>query len=347
MTSQTIALTLSPKYAAHWGLWEAVRELLQNAYDQADGDPDCEVEFDYKDGEVRVATSTGRLPLTSLLLGETTKKGGTQTRGKFGEGYKLALLVLHRLGHEPVVRMVGETWIPFVEFDATFGSDLFKIRIEADDESKLDQPGVTFVIKSITPEQWVDLRTNVCETYGILHEESEKGRIYVGKLFVTKMAELTRGYSFRVGEVELDRDRGMVRSFDVKYATSRMWERENRVEVVDMVDKGVADVEYLTHHTRSNSPVVQLALKKFMGEAGEDTVPVSSQDEIERAQAAGIKWKLVPTALLTILKQAKTWFIPSSELPAVRLEKFIKKYRYHLPQEAIQELSDIAQALTR
>lgn len=342
-----IALTLSPKYAAHWGLWEAVRELLQNAYDQADADPDCKVIFDFEDGFVRITTTTGRLTAKSLLLGETTKEGGTTTRGKFGEGYKLALLVLHRLGHEPVVRMDGEDWIPFVEFDATFGSDIFKIRIEADDERKLDQPGVTFVIKGITPEQWADLRANVCETYGILHEAKEKGRIYAGKLFVTTLSELTRGYSFKVGEVELDRDRGMVRSFDVKYATSRMWEREGLAEVVDMVDKGVADVEYITHHVRPSSPVIRLTLDKFTADAGENTIPVSSQDEIERAQAAGIKWKLVPTAILTILKQAKTWFIPSSESPEVRLEKFIKKYRYSLPDEAIQELSDIAQALTR
>lgn len=344
---KTIALTLSPKYASHWGLWEAVRELLQNAYDQADGDLGCEVTFDYNDGFVRVATSTGRLTAKSLLLGETTKQGGSKSRGKFGEGYKLALLVLHRLGHKPAVRMDGEDWIPFVEFDETFGSDLFKIRIEKDDERKHDLPGVTFVFGGITPEQWVELRSNVCETYGILHEAKEKGRIYVGKLFVTMMKELTRGYSFQVGEIELDRDRGMVRSFDIKYATSRMWEKQGLAEVVDTVDKGVADVEYLTSHIRPSSPVVRLTIDKFVSEVGEDTVPVSSQDEIERAQAAGIKWKLVPTAILTILKQAKTWFIPSSETPEVRLHRFIKQYSHVLPEDAVQELSDIAQALTR
>lgn len=90
---KTIELSLSPKYVSGWGVEEAVREILQNAIDQkADG---AEVSVSYDRETLSILTDGARLKTSTLLLGESGKDDERYI-GKYGEGYKLALLVLTR-----------------------------------------------------------------------------------------------------------------------------------------------------------------------------------------------------------------------------------------------------------
>ena len=90
------------------------------------------------------------LSRSTLLLGSTSKGDGG-SRGKFGEGYKLAFLVLCRLGVQVQVRTGSEIWTPYIEKSDTFGSDLLKVKIRP--ASKHEEK-VEIQVHNIPDETW-------------------------------------------------------------------------------------------------------------------------------------------------------------------------------------------------
>ncbi len=82
-----IKYPISANYVSHWGIWEAAREILQNAMDAP------QYNVSYTDGEM-IVTNPGSLNLKALLLGESDKAEGA--RGQYGEGLKLAMLIAAR-----------------------------------------------------------------------------------------------------------------------------------------------------------------------------------------------------------------------------------------------------------
>ena len=64
-------------------------------------------------GTIRFTNKQSRLKVNTLLLGCTSKEDDTLTVGQFGEGYKIASLVLNRLGKAFTIynNMENEIWI--------------------------------------------------------------------------------------------------------------------------------------------------------------------------------------------------------------------------------------------
>ena len=87
-------LGLARDYISDWTVLNAIREFMQNAIDQANICPDnaYSVEYDEDLKEMRIANKASVLEKSTLLLGTTTK--GVNDIGGFGEGYKLACLVM-------------------------------------------------------------------------------------------------------------------------------------------------------------------------------------------------------------------------------------------------------------
>lgn len=124
---KTIELSLSPKYVSGWGVEEAVREILQNAIDQkADG---AEASVSYDRETPSILTDGARLKTSTLLLGESGKDDERYI-GKYGEGYKLALLVLTRERKPVKVVTDAETWTPEFRLSETFGEESLQIDVE-------------------------------------------------------------------------------------------------------------------------------------------------------------------------------------------------------------------------
>lgn len=124
---KAIELSLSPKYVSGWGVEEAVREILQNAIDQkADG---AEVSVSYDRETLSILTDGARLKTSTLLLGESGKDDERYI-GKYGEGYKLALLVLTRERKPVKVVTDAETWTPEFRLSETFGEESLQIDVE-------------------------------------------------------------------------------------------------------------------------------------------------------------------------------------------------------------------------
>lgn len=93
-------LTLTPNYVSDWTFNDAIRELIQNGTDQEvlDKDNRFSIKYDSKRQVLQLKNSKSALKINTLLLGRSSKAGNDDTVGQFGEGYKIAALVLNRIG---------------------------------------------------------------------------------------------------------------------------------------------------------------------------------------------------------------------------------------------------------
>jgi hypothetical protein len=109
-TDNTLAYPISPDYVKSWTPVRALCELIANALDE---DPQARVSW--SDGVLTIADDGPGIPEEGLVLGHSTKTA--EQIGQFGEGKKLAALVLARSPEIGEVRCetVGYGFTPSVE----------------------------------------------------------------------------------------------------------------------------------------------------------------------------------------------------------------------------------------
>jgi hypothetical protein len=338
------SLPISADYCSHWGLWEAIREIYQNALDESvDGSL-----FRYVESAQRIDIFSPGKELTpsTLVLGNSSKRDDLSKRGKFGEGYKIALLALVRLKHRVVIHTGEAIWLPRIERDQIFGAEILTITTIL----AKAVTGVWFHIADVTLDEWTAIQSNVRfrpdEPDTILDDPKEVGRIYVGGLYVATVKGFKCGYAFAPGRIKLDRDRGMVDGFDLAWETSLLWKNAGHSErLSELMEAGAPDVEYVDSHTSAGSAFVNDHYNYYVSRHGYNTVPVTTQEEIQRATVAGIKWVLVPEKVKNLLSHVRSWFIPNHEPPVERLKKFEKRWGAYLTSAGRRELADIIKSM--
>jgi len=93
-----------------WGMWEAIRDIVQNCLDESEG-----YSFGYDADGLWIADKGKGVAVADFLLGPPKLKPDW-ARGKFGEGMKIASLALLRQGYPVYVETVKrELWMVFVE----------------------------------------------------------------------------------------------------------------------------------------------------------------------------------------------------------------------------------------
>lgn len=296
-------LTIDPNYVPHWSIFDALRELFQNALDESSLCPTNSMEV-IRDGEtLKICTKNASLSKATLLIGNSSKRDDSSTIGQEGEGYKLASLVLLRLGHNILIHNYSEKelWTPKIINSRRFGSKLLVVDTEKYLWNSPPNYDLTFEVDGITDEIYEELQTKVLQLRDdepeliqtdigqILTGENEVGRIYVNGLFVTTIEEGYKyGYNLLPKDINLDRDRRAVNNFDLSWQTSKMWAKiENQNLVNDLIDKGYADVRYL-HSTLNYGDDLRVrdnTFNKFQDEHGENAVPVVDQEEMEYVQS--------------------------------------------------------------
>jgi len=337
-----IELPISANYVAGWGLWEAVREIWQNALDQQESSG-IQSGLSYRDGTLQIS-SYGVLKLASLVLGNSTKAADPKLRGKFGEGYKLALLALLRAGYRITINNQDEVWTPSFKHSATFETEILTLKVVTN--SSITSSKVVFKIEGIAEKDWEVVEANILSDsipHGILNDPKHKGRVYVGNLYVCTFDEFECGYSFRPDQVSLDRDRGLMSTYELQSLTAELWASRKiaTAEAVALVKSGKPDTAYLSAYAKASSPIVAAVVADFEEEHGVAAVPVTTQEEVQRAQAAGVKWVMVPHKVKEILKIVKSWFVPSVKTPVERLKDLLEAAKWQLTEEQKKELADI------
>ena len=312
-------LPIKSTYVPSWGLWECLREMVQNAKDEEDQNGHAmRVSWD------RVSGSNGLLTLhnegadmdrKALLIGHSGK-AGSDLRGKHGEGLNLALLAGVRLGRKIVIETKTERWTPTVGYAEEFGANCLAITTRA---RKAAGTGVTVSIE-VTEEEWTQYRdrfvflstipdnriVRIQDQGSILLEESRKGHVYVRGIYVDTLSKLECGYD--LARMDLDRDRRMIDVWAIQWRLGQMYQEAiaRRPEllgakVYKMMRDGAEDTKSFHYHATKDAAASMA--KAFKEEHGDDAVPVASIADARELEHLGRRGVVVQDSLRETLKK--------------------------------------------
>lgn len=291
---KTYPLSLAKEYCSNWTVVNAVREILQNAIDTNN----YIISWPAKEycGNTNTLVVSNRsldaLDASTLLLGVTTKANDKSTIGNFGEGYKIALLVLARNNIDVDLYNKGVLWKPYFAVDNVYC--LETLHIEEEPVYKYLHE-IRFELKGLSDADKQDIIDSCLQMQGlyehkyteygqILTEKRHANKLYVNGLFVCN-TELHYGYNMKPEYLQLERDRQTVSSFDLKWLTKEMWaEVGTTKELAKMLEDEVPDVEFL-EHVNSDSLFRYVFNNFTSNHAGK--IPVRSQHEINKLIESG------------------------------------------------------------
>lgn len=290
MFEKTYELPLSRDYVRHWGVAEAVRELLQNALDS---DSPLQWAFSSDSSRLRITSQYGRLEPKTLLLGTTSKAEANDKIGSFGEGYKIALLVLTREARVVTVLNNDIRWKPEFRHSKQFDADVLTI-VEDKYPAGRGQ-GLTFLIDGLTPQdkaQIIEGTLQMQESIGEVYDTSKgqilvnrPGALYVNGLFVCT-TQCKYGYNMKPEFLKLERDRKTVDSFDLAWVTKDMWFETGRADLIaQLMAEKAPDLEYANYGTPE---IVKEACYQHFIQEHPGHVLAGSQDELKKLIAKGM-----------------------------------------------------------
>lgn len=229
MNDEKYELPISLGYVESWGTREAIREILQNSVDANEMGYYKEINYDESIETLTITNRRAKLPISSLVLGGSSKRDMENQIGHEGEGYKLALVVLLRKGYDVTILNSDKEWLPSFEFSEKFNSKILTIH----SRSIEDTNKVSFIIKGITQDVYNDLYNYFpcidddfgeivdCETGSILLDERFKGKMFVEGLYIQTDDNFEYGYNFNSDVVELDRDRKAINYYELRSLTAK------------------------------------------------------------------------------------------------------------------------------
>ncbi len=316
-----IELTIKTSYLPKWGIWEGIRELVQNAKDaETEFSAPMEVRY-HKDRETLVIENTGTtLPHEALLLGFTSKQERSDMIGKFGEGLKLGILALVRAGVPVKIRSGSEVWVPRIVKSEKFNADVLAFDIHKNREMK---ERVQIEVGNINPESWETLRSKFLflqrksvhkeaeGDYGtILLDTKHVGCVFVRGIFVQHVPRLQYGYNMHDGDV--DRDRKMIDAHQLRWRLVALWRQAMAArpdlikEFTRMLDDQAEDLAGLEKYSAADlsEEVKAAAVKSFQKRYGENALPVSNLAESAEVEHFGAQGVVCPQALCAVLQSS-------------------------------------------
>ncbi len=271
-----IDYNMSRDYCSDWTAIHALREIVQNALD-SDKTYNCLA----TDQGINVLTERVILSPQVFSMG-VSQKNGSDSIGKYGEGFKIAMLVLTRLGLEPQIITGGYNVTGLFRKHEFTGVETFCLDIEERtvpindtqflclsdgiDLDELGQKVVPFVDKNM------DLPSNIDIWQG------RPGEIFVNGLFVAK-EDLVFGYNFAPSKIKLNRDRNMVDGVHWQLAEYYAGLGVSKAQIIfDLIERDAPDIKdlsYRLHDDKLKAELARLFYNKY-GEGAEIAKPGTS-----------------------------------------------------------------------
>jgi hypothetical protein len=341
--SRSYELPIARTYVRHWGMAEAVREIIQNAIDS-----DSPFEYEFAGSTLTVRSRFATLPTSTLLLGATSKADATDKIGSFGEGYKIALLVLTRAGYQVRVLNGERVWTPSFQHSRQFDAEVLCIE---DTAAPAKNEGITFEIAGLSPDDIAQVRESCLHMQNDLGEvmttsygrilRARPGRLYVGGLFVCK-TELKFGYDMKPEHLTLERDRQTVSSFDLLWLAKNMWfETERWDEIADLIGQEVKDMEYAEHGAPE---LVKEACYRAFRAKHPGSVVARDQAELDRLVKSGMTQVVIHREYAPLVQSSKSYraeVVVAVERPADVLAKFFRAHRGEMRTGAIVAFKEV------
>lgn len=296
-----IHMSIAEDYAPNWGLWEGVRELVQNwmdAFNEGDS-----IVHD-SDQTLVLTTNVGSLERAHVaVLGCTSKAGDDDCRGQFGDGLKVGCLALVRCGVGVVFTSGGYTYTACVEDSEHHGARVLSFVVEPDESNF---PGTRFEIRGIPMSTWTDYKSRfLFNGEGpILHDRP--GELFSKDIWVCNVPT-NLGYNLKL---DLGRDRNIANQYEVEWAASRAIACAldsgdiDPIRVVGMLDEDASDVAHLEIYLSGKA-------KEMLNEAwvrihGDRSIPVRSHEEVQKAEHAGLTPVIVSESLVKSIPEVRT-----------------------------------------
>jgi hypothetical protein len=343
-------LSLSTEYVSTWTVLDALREVFQNAIDHGNW------HWLYKDQILTITSKSVALDKKTLLLGQTTKKDDSSKIGQYGEGFKLAMLVLCRLGHKPYILTGTESWEPKLINSRTYGTQQLVFDVH-NEQPKVDD--IVFVVPDITNEifnELMDKNLHVREPstgwqtkFGHILPEDYHGKVFIGGLYVCDVQGMRHGYDLKPSYINLDRDRRIVRDFDLHWLTCQMWKETDEFDyILTLIKEDAPDVKYLDSFSYNcREGLADKAAEAFLDEHGAEAVPVVDQYDINQAKEQGHEnIILVPKVTVQLLGQSSIWSRPAPKTVKKRPREILMDfhttyYDEHFTREMNEDFKEI------
>lgn len=328
----TLTLSVSPAYVSKWGFWEALREFVQNGMDAHERGYALRIERGGgKSKAIKVRNEGADLGRETLLLGTTDKRGVSGQRGGFGEGYKLAALVLTRMGFGVQIRTQSEYWDFELAHSAEFGAETLQVKIKAAPVAA-NYVEVRITASDVMEESdwdalWLRAQERMLDVPGLAGTEvriddyiapmhsrervlvgpQHRGRLYCSGLYVGQLpdADYQWGYDLSVA---LDRDRQMADPWSLRSGIARLLEACVSQGLIaperlwDVVASNSSEGRALAENTWAISQVSESFVDLFKEKHGENAVPVASLGEADRAEHTSLRAVTVPKQVQALLE---------------------------------------------
>ena len=336
--NKTYELSLNRYYVSHWGLLEAVRELLQNSLDS---ESPFVYEFVNREDDTTTLLLNSEFTVlspTTLLLGSTSKSDATDSIGSFGEGYKIALLVLTRLGNEVNIANGDKLWKPRFKHNNKFNEELLVIE---ESPAALKNKGLTFEINGLSEDDvtgiinsCLQMQRNIGEKKSTKYGDiliDRKGMLYVGGLFICE-TQLDYGYNIKPEFIKLERDRQTVSEWDLKRISKDMWFETEEFDVIaQMIEQDQPDIAYAEY---SSVEMVRDACYKLFKVSHPDSVVAKTQSELKQLIKQGLERVVVIKDNyynnVTASKKYKAQAKVQLETVKEQLEKWFSASKFHM-----------------
>ena len=213
--TERVVTTLTLNYRKQWGINEAIREIGQNTLDELERLP----RFDYEKKTLIISDNGHGMTKRQFLLLGISEKSGEDKRGQYGEGLKIALVVLLRKGYKVTVK--SQDWKCNMTTSLLEGEEVVTYDFDENDYTTGVQFRITGLKEKILrkivdglflPENPSDciLNTNC----GKILSGDYAGKMYSRRIFVNEEKKAIYGYDLY--KVELGTDRQYASHWSVR-----------------------------------------------------------------------------------------------------------------------------------